>query len=238
MFDHPNGFKFDHDDEFKWRIPRGIYKLLFGLLAFSSIITEIIAGWIQHGLNPSEFYGYWTIQSSILACVVLLVTGASLLHLKKPRFVDRWKAGFKRGPTATTMVRGAVTLYAIITWILFSLVLSNNPADGIVSIPWDNVVLYYIIPVVLLLDWFVLDPPRQVVTLGHSIWWLVYPALYVIFTVLRGAIDGWYPYLFLDSRHLNIASLVWVIIAGLAVGLALTIALGILKIPHRRRYDV
>lgn len=32
----------------------------------------------------------------------------------------------------------------------------------------------------------------------HAIWWLVYPFVYLVYTLIRGSITGTYPYPFLD----------------------------------------
>jgi hypothetical protein len=38
-----------------------------------------------------------------------------------------------------------------------------------------------------------------------AFWWLAYPAAYCTYTLLRGAVSGWYPYPFLDANTLGYA---------------------------------
>jgi hypothetical protein len=63
--------------------------------------------------------------------------------------------------------------------------------------PWVNVVVHYIMPVAVVLDWF-LDPPRSSLTPRQLGYWLIYPLAFLVYTLMRGAAVGWYPYPFLN----------------------------------------
>ncbi len=49
----------------------------------------------------------------------------------------------------------------------------------------------------VVLDWF-LDRPRRPLPRSVLGPWLVFPAAYLAYSLVRGSITGWYPYPFLD----------------------------------------
>ena len=65
---------------------------------------------------------------------------------------------------------------------------------------WVDVVLHKIFPIVVVLDW-ILDPPMTRLTFRDALLWLVFPLAWIGLTLVRGAIDGWYPYPFLDPAN-------------------------------------
>jgi hypothetical protein len=76
-------------------------------------------------------------------------------------------------------------------------------------------------PVVIFIDWLAV-PPRRPLRWASALWWLVFPLLYLPYTLIRGPIVHWYPYPFLDPRengyaHVALAS-VLITLAFLAVG--------------------
>lgn len=54
-------------------------------------------------------------------------------------------------------------------------------------------------PIAMILDW-VLNPPTKEIKWKHAVSWLLFPLLYVIYSLIRGALINWYPYPFLDPR--------------------------------------
>src|SRR5690606_3955756 len=56
------------------------------------------------------------------------------------------------------------------------------------------------LPIVLMLGW-VVAPPKERIPFRRALWWLAFPLIWVVFTMIRGAIDGRYPYPFLDPAN-------------------------------------
>jgi len=161
------------------------YKVFFGLLGFSAIVTEIAAIAVRGQWNPGNFFSFFTIESNILAVVSLLV-GAFLIYAKK------------RSKRADYF-RGAVTLYMVITGIVFSVLLSGIEGVALTAVPWDNVVLHYIIPVAIALDW-IADRPVPI-SFKKALPWLFFPIAYLAYSLIRGPIVSWYPYPFLNPAN-------------------------------------
>jgi len=147
------------------------YRLLFGLLTLGAV------GYLATRV-PSlpNLLSYFTVLSNLFGAGVLLV------------------GAFRPVPD---LVRGAATLYLGMTGIVFALLLSGLDL-GLLE-PWANTVLHYVMPVVLVADWL-LVPPRGGFPVARSLWWLVFPAVYLPYTLVRGALVGWYPYPFVDPR--------------------------------------
>jgi hypothetical protein len=63
--------------------------------------------------------------------------------------------------------------------------------------PWVNTVIHYIFPLVVLADWLY-QPPKSTLRFGQMGYWLIYPLIYLVYTLIRGASVGFYPYPFLN----------------------------------------
>jgi hypothetical protein len=155
------------------------YRLIFGLLGFSALVTEI-AVLVQRGtFDVTNFLSYFTVENNILVILALLL-GAVGLRL------DRF--------------RSATTIYILIVGLGFSIFLSGLDGVEFTAIPWDNAVLHYIMPIVMTLD-LLLDRPRRKTTFKQALAWLLFPIVYVVYSLVRGNLTGWYPYPFLNPAN-------------------------------------
>jgi hypothetical protein len=186
-----------------------LYRLFFGVLGLSAVATEI-AVLLQRGtFMPANFFSFFTIQSNILASVILLV-GAALLIMGKPPLGVMW--------------RGAATLYMAVTGIIFALLLSGLDAGVLTAVPWDNTVLHYIMPIAVFGDWLI-DRPKQQIRFKQALVWLIYPIAYLAYSLIRGHFVGWYPYPFLDAseKGYTAVGIVSIVVALVVMGIALII---------------
>ena len=136
--------------------------------------------------SPGNFFSFFTIQSNILAATMLALT-AVVRRDERSRLFDA--------------VRGAATFYITITFVVFALFLSGLQEELDTHIAFTNFVVHYLIPVVLLGDWFI-DPPRHRLGLTIALAWLAYPLAWFAYTLVRGSSTDWYPYPFVDvTRH-------------------------------------
>jgi hypothetical protein len=80
----------------------------------------------------------------------------------------------------------------------------------------------------VVLDW-ILDPPQSRLAVRDALLWLVYPIAWAVLTVARGAVDGWYPYPFLDPAnggYGQVAITIVAITAGFVALASITVAIG------------
>ncbi|HEY8912947.1 Pr6Pr family membrane protein [Lacisediminihabitans sp.] len=181
----------------------GALRLVLGLLVLSAIITQITDELLHDAFKPGEYFAYFTIESSMINVVVLLVGGMLAL----------------RGRAETeffTSVRVAVLSYAVITAAVYNVLLRNIPSTGYHGVQWPNEVMHVWVPIVIVLDWL-FAPGRARV--GWTRLWLVvsYPLAWLAFTMLRGAVTGWYPYPFLEPDGPGGILSVLVYVVGISV---------------------
>jgi hypothetical protein len=193
-----------------------ILRLLTALLILAAIVVQLL-----HPDDPwavaANFFSFFTIQSNLFAACVLIVVA---LRAAAPR------------SHRLDVVRGAATLYLLITGVVFALLLSNIPEDLQLTLPWVDTVLHQLAPILLVLDWLV-DPPREWIAPRTALLWLGYPLAWVTYTLIRGAIVGWYPYPFIDVDAHGYPAVLLVCLA-LAVGFALA-ALAVAAVGNRLR---
>lgn len=150
--------------------------------------------------KPLNFFSFFTVESNIIAVVSLLVSALYLWRGAQPRWVH--------------YLRGAATIYMVVTGITYSLLLRNVEVDT--AVPWVNLVLHYIIPIVMIVDWLIDLPPFRI-GVASALIWLVFPVAYLAYSLIRGPLVDWYPYPFLDPRPEGYVPVV-VTSVGIAIG--------------------
>ncbi|PCN49165.1 hypothetical protein Csp2054_02955 [Curtobacterium sp. 'Ferrero'] len=177
------------------------------LVAVIAVVAAILAQWLVSSKLPSynffNFFGYFTIQSNImigLAFALCLVAAARR----------------KRADVALSVFRGASTVYIATTGIVYNTLLVN--VDVQTSVQWSNDVLHKVMPVYAVLDWLLFSD-RARLLFRHVWWFLLYPAVWLVVILIRGATDGWVPYPFLNP------SLGYGVVALYCLGIAVFIAL-------------
>lgn len=95
-------------------------------------------------------------------------------------------------PTTAT----AITVYIIIVGLVYNLVLrfTWNP-QGLQKLVDE--LLHTFNPLFFIIFWW-LFIPKQNLKWKHALAWLIYPLIYFIYILLRGAMTGVYPYPFID----------------------------------------
>jgi len=187
--------------------------LALARLAFGVLTIVAMAVQYAHRADPSAFYttnffSFFTNESNLFAAGLLLYGAYRGL-----------RPGGQASSPAYDLLRGAAVIYMTITGAVFVLLLSGSNE----SVPWANAVVHYVMPVVIVLDWLI-DPPRSRITRGRASSWLIFPLVYFSYTLIRGAIVGWYPYPFLNVTTKGygqvLADGVGILIGMIAVGSA------------------
>jgi len=181
------------------------YKLFFALLGFSALVTEIAVTAERGTFKAENFFSYFTVETNIIVLVALLFSAVSIAARKSEK---------------TDLFRSAATVYILVVGIGFSALLSHMEDAVLTAVPWDNVVLHYLIPVAMLAD-FLTDRPRRTLPFKQAILWLLFPISYVIYVFIRGGLTGWYPYPFLNPDVAGAGSVVTTILSLLVLGIVL-----------------
>jgi hypothetical protein len=182
-----------------------IFRCVIALLVLAAIAAQFHRQLGVATFDPVNFFSFYTIISNIFGAAVLLAAAFGLPEDEHLRDV----------------LRGMATLSLVIVGVVFSLLLANLESE---VIPWANAIVHYAMPISIALDWC-LDPPRTRISRRDATVWLVLPAVYLAYTLVRGAIVHWYPYPFLNADTIGYASvaayaagiLVFTLIAAYAV---------------------
>lgn len=195
----------------------GVLRILLALLVLAAIITQI-TDQIQHdAFEPARYFGFFTIQSSLMNVLMLAVGGVLALR----RAAE---------PEPMARVRMSTLVYAVITGVVYNLLLRNLPPDGSFSgIDWPNEVLHVWAPAFLVLDWL-LAPGRPALA-WRRIWFaLIYPLAWLVFALVRGGLTDWWTYPFLNPAgpggwpsvllHIVVIAVAVIGISAAAIGLS------------------
>ncbi|WP_321785859.1 Pr6Pr family membrane protein [Burkholderia pyrrocinia] len=185
------------------------YRLTAALLAVSTTLHGIAGYWGMPAFHLGNYLSYFTQLSSLYAAVML---AAGLWRIARP------------GSARYESMRGAAVLYMLITAIVYELLLARVDALRHVTPAFNNWVLHRIVPLVMLCDWLYVEP-RSPIARRSALAWLGFPVVYLGYTLVRGGLENWYPYPFVDPRphgYLPVAiqcSLIALGAAALALGI-------------------
>lgn len=189
----------------------GVVRIVAALTLLVALVFQIVEKVANNDMVPQEYFSYFTIQSSMIAFVVLFTGG--LMALRRPTDTVLY-----------TTMRVSVLAYGVVTAVVYNLLLRNIPDQGFVSTPWPGEIMHVWIPILIVLDWL-LSPGRPALRWTALRIVVVYPLAWLAFTLLRGAATAWYPYPFLEpaTGWLSVGAYI-VGVAAFIVGVA---ALGI-----------
>lgn len=190
-------------------------------LGFSILVTAAVAAQLAYGLERApgfsivNFFSFFTVESNLFGVVTLLMSAYSLQSGQKDKQLER--------------LRGAATLYMVVTGIVYTLFLRSVEVQN--SVAWSNAVLHYIFPVAILLDWLYVRSPYKI-TDKQALRWLIYPVLYGVYCLVRGPFaHHWYPYPFINVvRHGYGRVIVSILVIGVFTA---ALALVINRLPQR-----
>lgn len=139
------------------------------------------------------YLGFYTILTNILVALAL-TAGAVGPRGRITRF-------FHRPGTCT-----AAAMSIVVVGVIYNVMLRQlwHPQG------WQlfaDVALHDVMPVAFLLYWW-FAVPKAMLQWRQIPAWLGYPAAYFAYALTRGAMNGWYPYPFLDVKALGYAAVV------------------------------
>jgi hypothetical protein len=193
------------------RLALAVFRAVVAVIVLVAIAYQIKVI-VDSGLfRPLRFFAFFTILSNLFGAFLWLWLAV------------RWRRERTR---LDDLLRGAATLYLVVTFVVVVLLLGGaelSLSDRIVDF-----VVHKLFPVLVVVDWL-LDPPETDLRLQDVALWLIFPLVYVVLTLIRGAVDNWYPYPFLDpdnGGYRSVAYHVVTIFAGFLVIAGAIIALG------------
>jgi len=158
-------------------------RLFFGLLTLVAIGDELVID-IQGGHSLVNFFSFFTDLSNIFAAIVLIIGAIHLIKHRQPT-------------VAEDIIRGSSVAYMALVGIVFGVLLRDVDLGDL--LPWVNAILHYIMPVVVVAEWLY-QPPKSKLSPKQLWLWLIFPLLYLAYSLIRGAAINWYPYPFFNPN--------------------------------------
>jgi hypothetical protein len=197
-----------------------VHLVAAGGLAFT-FVFQIVDLAIGGSLIPDRYFVYFTNDTTMIAIVLLTLTGVSMLTKSRDGIL-------------LTSAALAVVPLAMVTGVVYNLTLRGVPSEVYLGMAWENEVLHVAVPLFLTIDWFVLrlfDRGRPALPWRALLVALVFPVVWIAMTLIRGALTGWYPYPFLEPAAGFATNATY--IGGISVFVVLVTALGILVSRYR-----
>ena len=182
----------------------GVARLVLAALVLVSIAYQIEDRLVHNVFRPGEYFAFFTIQTGLMDVVAL--TAAGIYAFRAPK-----------DTRVLTIVRLCIVAMAIVTCVVYNLLLRNLPPEPGYAWPvWPNEVLHVWAPILLVADWL-FAPGRFAIRMRASFWVLIYPLAWVLFSVVRGLLTNWWPYPFLNPNE----SAGWLGVVEYVIGIAL-----------------
>ena len=184
--------------------------LILALLTWATLVlqcwlmltAETTNGFSKAGLL-TNFFSYFTILSNLLVALTLILPAGSRL--------------------STPAAQSAIAVYIFIVGLVYNLVLRQVWSPQGWQLVADNL-LHVAVPVLYVAWWYYFIPAKAVHWKNLPAW-LLFPAVYLAYSLVRGAQVDWYPYPFLDVQQFGYSKVAinaaGVLLAFLAVGFLL-----------------
>lgn len=156
------------------------YRLTVAAVTLVALVAQVLlAKDLAAALN---LFSYFTIQTNLIVGIVLLAT----------------TLGPRPSPRSDTLLRAA-TFWILITGIVFNVLLSKvyHPT-GLAA--WISVVHHTATPLAMLANWIFFEEKGRTRMRDIGLW-IAYPVVYLAGSMVRGLIDGFYPYWFINPTR-------------------------------------
>lgn len=173
-----------------YRYGFGLLRLLIGISLLGSVIWQITDRILADRFRPTEYFVFFSIDSSILAGVVALV-GAFVLFSKQEE------------SERLMTIRMVATVSMVIVGVVYHALLGDSAIDPRdVGYEWPripNLIIHSWAPIAVVID-YLLSYKGALPRLRQALWVIVYPLVWLAFSVIRGLLDGWWPYWFINPN--------------------------------------
>jgi hypothetical protein len=165
-----------------------IYAGIFALTGWFAVLGQYAVSNAHTAASTLDYLSYFTILSNILVAVTFTYAAVAP-NSQAGRFLLR--------PTVAL----GTAVYITITGITFYFLLSSLYTLAGWTEHFDHL-LHYVMPPGFVLFWL-LFVPKGMLHLRSVLWMMIPPLLYGAWTLLHGAVSGFYPYPFVDVTELG-----------------------------------
>ena len=163
-----------------------IGRLVMAALSLAGVVTQFVVA-VQTDFGLVNFFSYFTNLANLFGSAVFVIGAVRLVRGHETTDLD-------------VALRGASVVYLAFVGLVFNTLLVGVELGGLK--PWVNVVHHMLMPLAVLVDWLVW-PPRSRTSVRTMLWWMVFPAVYAVYSVVRGGAMGFYPYPFFSPEKVG-----------------------------------
>jgi len=173
--------------------PLASLRLVTALALLIAIVWQVTDRLANNVFRPTEYFAYFTIQSSLIAAVVLSVT-AVREYMSLPQ------------TKVLSLARLSVSTYAIVVAVVYNALLRGTPVlpgDPDYGYNWPvvpNEILHVWAPILIVVD-LALTTLTTKLKFKQIFWVLLFPLAWLVFTIIRGLNTNWWAYWFLNPNE-------------------------------------
>jgi hypothetical protein len=172
-----------------------VLRIIIALLAWLGLAIQfyyIIKSSEVNGKSVSlligNYFSYFTILTNLMIAV-----SQTVVLLRPFSSIGRFSSKIS--------VQTAIAIYILTVGITYNVILrSLYTFSGIESV--GNELLHLFVPLLYFIFWLACVP-KGTLKWGNAFPWLMYPLIYLIYTLLRGPSSGFYPYPFVDVSKIG-----------------------------------
>jgi hypothetical protein len=198
-----------------------VLRWLAAITVFSAVVWQVTDRVANNLFRPAEYFSYFSIQGTLIAAAMLAYTG--------------WLA-WNGTPEKrqVTIARVSTTTYIVVIALVYNALLRGTAGDvrdaGYAWPVVPNEIIHVWAAVIILLDWLLIAGASNV-RLRAALWVAAYPLAWLAFCIIRGVLDGWWAYWFLNPNEPGGVPGMLQYIAGITV---LMIGLGFVLLAARK----
>jgi len=168
----------------------GLFRLVVGLSLLGSVLWQVSDRLAANLFRPFEYFAFFSITSSIFAGIVLAIGGLTLLQ------------GRSESERIHTL-RLVATVSMIVVGVVYHALLGDSAVDPRdVGYEWPvvpNLVIHTYAPIAIVIDYLISIKGYRP-SWKKALWVVVYPLTWLGFSLVRGLLDGWWPYWFINPN--------------------------------------
>ena len=199
-----------------------VVRLVTAVAILGSIYWQVADRIVHNTFHPEEYWVYFTIDTSLLTAVVLIAG-----------FAVAW---FKNNQGAHWFEIARVSLVAayVVVAVVYNALLRNDPPDArdvAVGYVWPtppNEILHVWAPLVAVLEVLLVTPAIRV-KIFEAFWAAAYPIVWLVGSIIRGSINHWWPYWFINPDLHGVPSMLTYIVGITAILIVTSLLLLLLR---------
>jgi hypothetical protein len=188
-----------------------VYKNIFAALAlrlaialslFVAVYWQVNDRMMHNLFRPAEYFSYFSITSSLLAGLILTLSSIQLV----------------RGRAETKLLslsRLTMAVSMVIVGVIYNALLrGGDPDPRDANYDWPvipNEIIHTYVPILILVEWL-FTRTTIALKLNQAFWVLVYPLSWLAVSIIRGIIQVWWPYWFIDPKYGLGTQVMWIFI--------------------------